>query len=275
VPRPEPGKGKEASACWKYFCCLRYEDGSEKVMCIIRGKDHKGEQKVCGAVMTKSRANTTSNYQRHLQQIKCSAHQAALIDVKKASARSNETKLKKQHAAIGYSSTTSKAAPAVATGAAAITHHLKAPRTPTASAADLKLYTKWVVLWSAIDMRPCSISSGLGFQGLIAHVAPAFAGRTIDNKTFDKVLAEEFGVVKEAVVAALQAQHEQLRGQPFCGMQLDLGSEQNRSFCTLSVLLMDSTFAVKRFTLVTREFPLQHTADDVAGWITDVSPIGM
>jgi hypothetical protein len=281
VARPQPGKGKEVSPCWEYFCCIEYDNGTpEQVMCLVRVRDNANVTSVCGKLQAKKRDNSTTNYQRHLKDTKCPAHQAAHGHVITASGRTDASKRRKADAAIGrsISSSTSscggssKAFP-VATGRGSIGYHLPKAQPALASKAQHEEYKRRLVLLSAVDLRPCSISSGHGFQALIGHVAPAFAGYELCNKTFDRILIEEYNAAKAQVVAALETQHNDLCGQPFCSLQLDLGSEANRSFFTLSVSLLDAAFNYQRLMLVNREFPLQHKADDISAFIVQVRSV--
>jgi hypothetical protein len=227
-------------------------------MCIVR----IGEE-LCGQRFVQKSDNSTSNYMRHLKDTKCTYHTAAHRAVLESSARSSVAKEKKRVAVIGCG-----AQRTVAVGAAAITHHMLTPRSSRASPRDMQEYTRRRVLWSAIDMRPCNVSSGDGYQLLIGHIAPAFAGPTLNSQAFNTALQQEYVTVKDAMISKLQQQHDELRGLPFCSVQLDLTTELNRSFCTLSVSFIDSTFTYQRFMLVNRDFPLDHKAAQISAWIT-------
>jgi hypothetical protein len=277
-PPPAAGKGKEVSPCWQFFTCVDYKDKPDQhsVMCIVRDTAGDGTVSICGTILQRHPTNSTSNYVAHLSKSKTAGHVHAHLACQKGSARSASTKGKKQLAATGQPATTSgDKGLKLALPSRQIVPHMRRVHLPQASKAQMQAYRRHVVLFSALDLRPCSVDSGDGYQLLVGNIAPAFAGNKLHTHTFDKELKDEYVKLKDAVVDALRNQHKELRGQPFCCLQLDLTTETNRSWLTMSVSFMNADFEFERLTLVNREFPLDHKAAQVAAFIVEVSQIAV
>ena len=275
IATPPASMAKDRSPIWKYFCMMEYAEPLEEdkhVMCSVVMTTSAGKSKVCGIPFALSKASSPYNYERHLKR----AHPTEAVAYKAASVRTAISKSERTDAAGGGGSSSGG-------GSAGTALSRAFSRASAGNVQQIKDFQKRLVLWSAIEMKPCNIAASTGFQLVIAMAAPAYAAHSkMHHTTFDNLLIEVHQATKELVITKLREQRDFLFGEPFCALQTDLTTTYNRAFITLSVSFVDSNFDFCRFSLVTREFPLDHKSVQVQAWIVgvtdewfgDIMPVG-
>ena len=128
------------------------------------------------------------------------------------------------------------------------------------------------VLWCAVHARPFNMARDAGFSLFMARMDVKYAVQTISPATVEKTLTEEVKKLRTTMIAKLRAAKAVFapNGEPFCCVQLDLTTSQNRSFVTLSVTFMDEEWELWRLALATKVLSGKHTAADLERFIREV-----
>lgn len=282
IAAPPASMSKDRSPIWKYFCMVEYaepSDDDKHVMCSVTMTTSAGNSKVCGIPLALSKSSSPYNYERHLLR----AHPTEAVAYKAASVRTINSKSKSTDAAGGASSSGGGSGGTAAASSLSRAFARSSAINVQQQQQQVKEFQKRLVLWSAIEMKPCNIAASTGFQLVIAMAAPSYAAHAkMHHTTFDNLLVEVHQATKELVITKLREQRDFLFGEPFCALQTDLTTTYNRAFITLSISFVDSNFDFCRYSLVTREFPLDHKSVQVQAWIVgvtdewfgDIMPVG-